>query len=135
MSSLVQAIMTNMQGLLWLSPLLLFFACCEQECLTPETTIELLEACKAGKQPPLTKWGRYGVVACCCLTSPNNAHRCSLIVVLPWLLPFPSCFVSLPMNGQDSCEGPQGQTTLKGEIPGPRCRELPTENLVRSAPC
>lgn len=46
------------------------------ECLTPETTVELLEACKAGKPPPMGKWG------------------------------------SLPMNGQVSCEGPQGKTTL-----------------------
>ena len=46
------------------------------ENLTPETTIALLEACKNGTPPPLTKWG------------------------------------SLPMNGQLSCEGPQGKTTL-----------------------
>lgn len=51
------------------------------ECLTPKTTIELLEACKAGKQPAMGKWG------------------------------------SLPMNGQVSCEGPQGKTSLF-EIPG-----------------
>lgn len=47
------------------------------EMLTPETTVELLEACKKGTPPPMTKWG------------------------------------SLPMNGQLSCEGPQGKTTLK----------------------
>ena len=46
------------------------------ECLTPETTIELLEACKAGNPPPMGKWG------------------------------------SLPMNGQVSCEGPKGKTSL-----------------------
>ncbi len=46
------------------------------ECLTPETTIELLEACKNDQPPPMGKWG------------------------------------SLPMNGQLSCEGPQGPTTL-----------------------
>ena len=46
------------------------------ECLTPETTIALLEACKAGKPPPMGKWG------------------------------------SLPMNGQVSCEGPKGKTSL-----------------------
>jgi NADH dehydrogenase (ubiquinone) flavoprotein 2 len=47
------------------------------ECLTPETTIQLLEACKtpAGPPPP-GKWG------------------------------------SLPMNGQVSCEGPSGKTSL-----------------------
>ena len=46
------------------------------ECLTPETTIELLEACKAGNPPEMGKWG------------------------------------SLPMNGQVSCEGPLGKTSL-----------------------
>lgn len=52
------------------------------ECLTPETTIQLLEACKAGKPPPMGKWG------------------------------------SLPMNGQVSCEGPKGKTSLT-TVPGP----------------
>ena len=47
------------------------------ECLTKETTIELLELCKAGKMPEMGKWG------------------------------------SLPMNGQVSCEGPLGKTSLK----------------------
>lgn len=47
------------------------------ECLTPETTIQLLEACKNGSPPPMGKWG------------------------------------SLPMNGQVSCEGPKGKTSLK----------------------
>ena len=28
-----------------------------QEMLTPKTTVELLEACKAGRPPPMTKWG------------------------------------------------------------------------------
>jgi NADH dehydrogenase (ubiquinone) flavoprotein 2 len=46
------------------------------ECLTAETTIELLEACKAGNPPAMGKWG------------------------------------SLPMNGQVSCEGPLGKTSL-----------------------
>jgi len=46
------------------------------ECLTPETTIDLLEACKKGNPPPMGKWG------------------------------------SLPMNGQVSCEGPKGKTSL-----------------------
>jgi|TARA_B110000091_G_C13679700_1_gene417332 NADH dehydrogenase (ubiquinone) flavoprotein 2 len=46
------------------------------ENLTPETTRALLDACKSGDMPPLTKWG------------------------------------SLPMNGQLSCEGPMGKTTL-----------------------
>ena len=50
------------------------------ECLTKETTIELLEACKADKPPPMGKWG------------------------------------SLPMNGQVSCEGPQGPTSLFHDI-------------------
>jgi len=52
------------------------------EMLTKETTIELLEACKKGKPPALTKWG------------------------------------SLPMNGQLSCEGPQGKTSLTTEFSG-----------------
>ena len=46
------------------------------ECLTPETMIQLMDACKAGKKPPMGKWG------------------------------------SLPMNGQVSCEGPLGKTSL-----------------------
>eukprot|EP00593_Proboscia_inermis_P010992 CAMPEP_0171323550 /NCGR_PEP_ID=MMETSP0816-20121228/115644_1 /TAXON_ID=420281 /ORGANISM="Proboscia inermis, Strain CCAP1064/1" /LENGTH=268 /DNA_ID=CAMNT_0011822285 /DNA_START=459 /DNA_END=1265 /DNA_ORIENTATION=- len=46
------------------------------ECLTPETTIELLEACRKGEPPLMGKWG------------------------------------SLPMNGQVSCEGPLGKTSL-----------------------
>ena len=50
------------------------------ECLTKETTIELLELCKAGKKPAMGKWG------------------------------------SLPMNGQVSCEGPMGKTTLKTPV-------------------
>ena len=28
-----------------------------QECLTPETTVELLESCKKGAPLPLTQWG------------------------------------------------------------------------------
>lgn len=46
------------------------------ECLTPKSTVELLEACKKGNPPTMGKWG------------------------------------SLPMNGQVSCEGPQGKTSL-----------------------
>lgn len=53
------------------------------ECLTPETTIELLEACKAGQPPAMNKWG------------------------------------SLPMNGQLSCEGPMGKTSLTSKPWGP----------------
>ena len=52
------------------------------ECLTPKTTVELLELCKQGKPPEMGKWG------------------------------------SLPMNGQVSCEGPKGKTTL-ATVPGP----------------
>jgi hypothetical protein len=39
----------------------------EQECLTPETTIELLEACKKGKPLKMGKWGSLpmnGQVSC-----------------------------------------------------------------------
>jgi len=50
------------------------------ECLTPKTTIELLELCRKGEKPKMGKWG------------------------------------SLPMNGQVSCEGPLGKTSLF-EIP------------------
>jgi NADH dehydrogenase (ubiquinone) flavoprotein 2 len=53
------------------------------ECLTPKTTIELLEACKKGAPPQVGKWG------------------------------------SLPMNGQVSCEGPKGCTSLKEGPPPP----------------
>lgn len=53
------------------------------ECLTPKTTIELLEACKKGTPPPVGRWG------------------------------------SLPMNGQVSCEGPKGKTSLKDGPPPP----------------
>eukprot|EP00587_Corethron_hystrix_P012889 CAMPEP_0113309548 /NCGR_PEP_ID=MMETSP0010_2-20120614/7545_1 /TAXON_ID=216773 ORGANISM="Corethron hystrix, Strain 308" /NCGR_SAMPLE_ID=MMETSP0010_2 /ASSEMBLY_ACC=CAM_ASM_000155 /LENGTH=170 /DNA_ID=CAMNT_0000164817 /DNA_START=433 /DNA_END=945 /DNA_ORIENTATION=+ /assembly_acc=CAM_ASM_000155 len=37
------------------------------ECLTPKTTIELLEACKKGAPPPMGKWGSLpmnGQVSC-----------------------------------------------------------------------
>jgi NADH dehydrogenase (ubiquinone) flavoprotein 2 len=58
------------------------------ECLTPETTIQVLEAYKAGKPIPMAKWG------------------------------------SKPMNGQISCEGPLGKTSLK-TVPEPaKVREL-----------
>lgn len=53
------------------------------ECLTPKTTVELLEACKAGNPPKMGKWG------------------------------------SLPMNGQVSCEGPLGKTSLLDGPPKP----------------
>jgi NADH dehydrogenase (ubiquinone) flavoprotein 2 len=56
------------------------------ECLTPETTIQLLEACKAGRPPQMGKWG------------------------------------SLPMNGQVSCEGPKGKTSL-AKVPDPNLVE------------
>lgn len=46
------------------------------ECLSKESIVALLEACKAGKPPKMGRWG------------------------------------SLPMNGQVSCEGPLGKTSL-----------------------
>ena len=46
------------------------------ECLSPETTKQLLQAMKQGNPPKMGKWG------------------------------------SLPMNGQVSCEGPLGKTSL-----------------------
>ena len=65
-----------------------------QECLTPKTTIELLNYIrKEGKLPPLNKSG------------------------------------SKPMNGQESCEGINGQKTLLGEIRGKYCRELPEKKV------
>ena len=65
----------------------------DQECLTPETTLEMLKACEADEPLPMKTWG------------------------------------SRPMNGQESCEGPQGQTTLAGKITGPICRDLGGEKV------
>ena len=67
------------------------------ENLTVETTIELLEACKAGAPPAMTKWG------------------------------------SLPMNGQLSCEGPRGKTTLDVIAPPPMRPDSELEPLVDPA--
>ena len=65
-----------------------------QECLTPKTTVELLNYIrKEGKLPPLNRSG------------------------------------SKPMNGQESCEGINGQKTLKGELRGKFCRELPAKKV------
>lgn len=64
------------------------------ECLTPESTIALLEACKAGKPMPMGKWG------------------------------------SLPMNGQVSCEGPMGKTSLFDAPPGPGLHMRSDEDLA-----
>ncbi len=63
-----------------------------QECLTPKTTVELLEACKAGKPPALSQFG------------------------------------SRAMNGQLTCEGPLGKTTLKEPVK-PKFRELPEKKV------
>eukprot|EP00978_Attheya_sp_CCMP212_P028203 scaffold96820_cov54-Attheya_sp.AAC.2 len=52
------------------------------ECLDPESTCQLLAACKADKLPPMGNGG------------------------------------SLPMNGQVSCEGPLGKTSL-ATVPPP----------------
>merc|ERR1719148_475586 len=57
------------------------------ECLTKETTIQLLEACKKGTPPAMGKWG------------------------------------SLPMNGQVSCEGLLGKTSLFDKPTCPPIRE------------
>lgn len=64
------------------------------ECLTPETTVEILEACKKGGPPPLNQWG------------------------------------SRAMNGQLTCEGPMGKTSLTGTPSGPQMRELPADRKV-----
>ncbi|CAM9690108.1 unnamed protein product [Discosporangium mesarthrocarpum] len=53
------------------------------ECLTPQTTKELLAACKKDAAPEMGRWG------------------------------------SLPLNGQVSCEGPHGKTTLTEKPTGP----------------
>lgn len=59
------------------------------ECLTPETTRDLLRHCREkGSLPPLNKWG------------------------------------SKPLNGQDSCEGPLGKTSLATSPPVPKRRTL-----------
>jgi hypothetical protein len=62
-----------------------------QECLTPATTIQVLEACKKGTPLPMTQWG------------------------------------SRPMNGQLSCEGPLGATTLLT----PRVGPVPTRDMPK----
>lgn len=63
------------------------------ECLTPATTVEVLEACKRGEPIKMNKWG------------------------------------SKPMNGQMSCEGPLGKTSLfdlEGLTKtGPKSRDFP----------
>jgi len=61
------------------------------ECLTPETTRELLDTLATSGPLPMTYYG------------------------------------SRPMNGQYSCEGPMGKTSLKSPPPGPErfTRELP----------
>ena len=64
------------------------------ECLTPATTVEVLEACRAGAPLPMTKWG------------------------------------SRPMNGQLSCEGPLGKTTLFS----PRAEPVPCRDLSPKKP-
>ncbi|KAF0684631.1 Aste57867_23435 [Aphanomyces stellatus] len=65
------------------------------ENLTPETTRQLLDACKKNQPPPMNKWG------------------------------------SLPMNGQLSCEGPQGKPALKwAEHPPAGFRMRPDSDLV-----
>lgn len=63
------------------------------ECLTPATTIELLESCKAGTPLPLSQWG------------------------------------SRALNGQLSCEGPLGKTSLHTIPSTPACRELPDKKV------
>lgn len=62
------------------------------ECLTKESIVQLLEACKAGNPPKMGKWG------------------------------------SLPMNGQVSCEGPLGKTSLF-EVPEGIESRMRTDNV------
>jgi NADH dehydrogenase (ubiquinone) flavoprotein 2 len=65
----------------------------EQECLTPKTTVELLEACKKGAPPALSQWG------------------------------------SRALNGQLTCEGPLGKTSLQSIPDKPSCRDLPEKKV------
>ena len=68
--------------------------CSMKECLTPDTMVQLLEACKKDDPPKMAKWG------------------------------------SLPMNGQLSCEGPLGKTSLLWEKPpGPGFKVRPDSEL------
>lgn len=63
------------------------------EQLTPETTVSLLNSCKKGTPPVMTKWG------------------------------------SLPMNGQLSCEGPLGKTSLLDKFPDIKTQMRPDSEL------
>lgn len=79
-----------------------------QECLTPETTIELLEACKKGAPPKMGRWGSLpmnGQVSC------EGEYR----------------RLSIWYHGQEHDRavdalvraGPLGKTSLKEEPPAP----------------
>lgn len=87
-----------------------------QECLTPETTIQLLEACKKGTPPPLNKWGRCGGGLLGCRVSlPHLPAAVTQLVAAP-VAPAAYPPSSAALNGQLTCEGPLGKTSLH-EIP------------------
>lgn len=69
-----------------------------QECLTPATTIELLNSCKKGKPLPLNQWG------------------------------------SRALNGQMTCEGPLGKSSLHTIPTKPFCRDLPEKKVAPAFP-
>lgn len=71
--------------------------------MTPKTTIELLEACKAGKPPAMGRWGSLPM---------NGQVRFFLHLVLLHII-----FYLLYFNLQVSCEGPLGKTSLKDPLP------------------
>jgi hypothetical protein len=114
------------------------------ECLTPESTIALLEACKAGNPPKMGKWGSLpmnGQVSLCivyyvvCARNVLHAHAISCVVLSVCSLCAFSCaalifehhlmfifvcvYVLVLIINQVSCEGPLGKTSLKEAPPGP----------------
>lgn len=110
------------------------------ECLTPETTVAVLESCKAGKPISMNKWGSKpmnGQLSCegplvsgvvcgeVCLAEyprcenaiiyPFSATHACIRDVLDWL-----CHISF-------CRVLQGKTTLKGTPSGAKSREFPSK--------
>jgi NADH dehydrogenase (ubiquinone) flavoprotein 2 len=87
------------------------------ECLTPETTIALLEACKAGNPPKMGRWGSLPMNGQVCIHSPDENH----------------CVVTNhALCVQVSCEGPLGKTSLF-EIPMDVEATMRTDNVFAHA--
>jgi NADH dehydrogenase (ubiquinone) flavoprotein 2 len=83
------------------------------ECLTPASTIALLEACKAGKPPKMGRWGSLpmnGQV----IYHHLKCHYSSMIIIILSLCPYYRWHTI-----KVSCEGPQGKTSLFSEPPKP----------------